>query len=485
MFHETNAFSPIPTGPKAFEETFRFARGDGTPGDDARALPGYGAMVRAAEAAGCATFASHYAFAQPSARPGAAIYAAVRDAILDDLTGNGPFDAVLYFLHGAQMADGEDDCEGDLLRRTREIVGPDAIIAAELDLHANVSKAMTDAADIVLACRQYPHTDFDERGTQTAQLALDAMAGGERPTTRFTPVPMMGLFHTTDPGLAALVARTAALEGRDGVRAVSLIHGFAQANSPLVGAGVLIVAVAGAETQALADGLARDFFALRAESAAGRRPLDETLARVRAAVPDPAAGPIVIADYADNAGGGAGSDSTFILAALCAAGIDRVALGLVWDPVVAAFAHDAGAGATIALRLGGKTGPFAGAPVDVRATVLAVRDDAVQRALGLELALGRSAALDLGGVVVIVNSERQQVFSPSCFTDHGIDPAAMRAVVVKSAQHFHAAFAPIAREVLYCEAPGVMNRFYPPDRFDRVPRPIWPIDDIAWASDAV
>lgn len=479
MFHETNVFSPIPTGAAAFDAVFGC-------NPDATTLPACGTMAKILAAAGCEIFASHYAFAQPSAPPTHAVYAERRDGILRDLDEQGPFDAVLYFLHGAQMAQGEDDCEGDLMRRTRAIVGPDVVIAVELDLHANLSEAMTEAVDIMLACREYPHIDFEERAGQLAELALAALDRRIRPTTRYTRVPMMGLFHTTDCQLAALVARTKAMEGVDGVHAVSLIHGFAQANSPLVGAGVLVVAEHEVDTHALAGSLAREFFALRAESAEGRKSINDVVAALANASIDRSAGPIVVADYADNAGGGAGSDATFLLEALIAAQIADIALGVIWDPVAAAFAHDAGIGGSIKLRLGGKTGPFAGRPLDVRATVTALGEDIVQRGLGLELPLGRSAALEIDGIAVVVNSERQQVFDPSVFRDHGIDPASQRAVIVKSAQHFRAAFAPIAREILYCETPGVMNCVYRPDRFDRVLRPIWPIDaDVggAWEFD--
>jgi microcystin degradation protein MlrC len=477
MFHETNAFSPIPTGRFAFDAVFGH---DPARSRSDRSLPGFSAMANFATVAGCEVIVSHYGFAQPSARPAYGIYTAVRDAILCDLKDRGPFDAVLYFLHGAQMAEGEDDCEGDLLTHTRALVGPEAIVAVELDLHANVSSAMTRAADIVLACREYPHTDFDARAEQLTALALAAIKGHIRPVTRFTPVPMMGLFHTTDPHLAALVAGTVNTESVEGIHAVSLIHGFAQANTPLVGAGVLIVADRDTETDRIAEALAEEFFAIRAESHADRKFVDEIVATIAAAEIDPLKGPLVVADYADNAGGGAGSDSTFLLEALLEARIDGVALGMIWDPVAVNFAHDAGVGASIDLRLGGKTGATAGSPLDVRATVTAVREDAAQRALGLELTLGRSAALEIDGIAVVVNSERQQVFSPTCFADHDIDLAKLRAVIVKSAQHFRAAFEPIARAILYCESPGVMNRVYPPERFDRVTRPIWPIDDIDW-----
>ncbi len=132
--------------------------------------------------------------------------------------------------------------------------------------------------------------------------------------------------------------------------------------------------------------------------------------------------PFVIADAADNAGGGAGADSTFILDAILKRGIRGAALALFWDPLVAGFAADAGVGAQLNVRLGGKTGPAAGDPVDVSAIVRAVSRDGRQSGIGLEQSLGLAAVLEIEGNLAVVNSRRQQVFSPACFTELGIDP---------------------------------------------------------------
>jgi microcystin degradation protein MlrC len=112
------------------------------------------------------------------------------------------------------------------------------------------------------------------------------------------------------------------------------------------------------------------------------------------------------------------------------------------------------------------------------ATVLSVRDDIFQHGIGLTLALGAAVAVEIAGIKVIINSERQQVFAPNCFTDFGIDLADMRAVIVKSTQHFRATFGPLAREVIYADTPGDMTAHITADRFDNVARPIWPLDVI-------
>lgn len=192
----------------------------------------------------------------------------------------------------------------------------------------------------------------------------------------------------------------------------------------------------------------------------------------------------MIADRCDNPGGGAAGDSTFLLRELLACGADRLALGMVWDPVAVDFAHRAGMGARLALRLGGKVGPRSGDPLDVEAEVVALRDDAHQAAFAQgepRLPLGRSARLRIGGVDVVVNTERQQVFDPRVFTTHDIDPATCRIMVVKSTTHFRNGFAPLAGAIIDCETPGSVTTDPTLLAYRHLPRPMAPIDPgAAW-----
>lgn len=479
FLHETSAFSPIPTGMDAYTKVIPHTAERRSITDASRRLPGYGALIRAAEQAGCEVHASEFMFAQPSARCSREIYEALRDRILDDLNDHKPFDLVLLFLHGAQMAISHDDCEGDILAGIRRIVGPETRIGVLLDLHANVTSQMIAGADVMLACREYPHIDFDERAEQLFRLCFDAARGQLRPRLHYHRVPMLSRFHTTAPGMKALTVDCRMLEGQDGLLALSLIHGFPNANTPDTGAGMLFVTDGDGEGPLKALNMVRQrFFDLRSEALDAILPLSAVLDRISSAASDGRRRPFVVADHADNAGGGAASDSTFVLEALLRRGFRNVAIGLFWDPVAVDFSHDAGEGSRFKLRLGGKCGIGSGHPLDVEATVLRLRDDVVQDGLGLQLRLGRAAALDIDGIKVVVNSERQQLFSPNCFTDFGITLGALDAVFVKSTQHFRAAFDGLAREVLYADTPGEMTAHITAERYDGVSRPIWPLDPV-------
>ena len=131
------------------------------------------------------------------------------------------------------------------------------------------------------------------------------------------------------------------------------------------------------------------------------------------------------------------------------------------------------------MRIGGKVSALSGRPLDVEAEVIALRDDARQAIFAQgepKAALGRSAALRVAGIEIVLNSERQQVFDPRCFSEHGIDVRAKRLVVVKSSTHFANGFAPLASRIVYCSSPGSVSFDARLFDFRHLPRPTYPLD---------
>jgi microcystin degradation protein MlrC len=258
--------------------------------------------------------------------------------------------------------------------------------------------------------------------------------------------------------VAGFVRRMEALEGRDGILSVSFGHGFPWGDVADVGAKMLVVADGdAARAQALADDLAGAVWAMREEAASRCDTID---AAIDAALASDDPRPMVLADFADNAGAGAPSDNTAILARLAERGIEDVALGLIWDPGAVGICHEAGLGATFTLRIGGKCGVTSGDPVDLRITVRGLSDDHSQTGLsGGRAHLGPAAWVEADGIHVVLTHRRQQAFAPDAVTGLGLALDDKRIVVVKSMQHFYAAFAPIASEVRYVAAPGAV----PPD----------------------
>ncbi|MEP7113660.1 MAG: MlrC C-terminal domain-containing protein, partial [Ilumatobacteraceae bacterium] len=193
------------------------------------------------------------------------------------------------------------------------------------------------------------------------------------------------------------------------------------------------------------------------------------------------AGPVVIADRSDNAGAGAASDSTYVLAAMIERNITNAALGMIWDPMAVRVCHDAGVGARLPLRIGGKAGRLSGAPIDADVEVTSVRLDAMQALFGQgppREPLGKSAAVRIGGIDVVLTSRRQQVFSPHCFTEHDIDITRRHIVVVKSMQHFMGGFASIAAHVIRCDGPGSATLDMTKIPHKRIKRPMLGLDPV-------
>jgi microcystin degradation protein MlrC len=187
------------------------------------------------------------------------------------------------------------------------------------------------------------------------------------------------------------------------------------------------------------------------------------------------AGPVVLADMGDNAGVGAPSDSTFVLHRVLDRGIGDVLTGLYWDPVAVRFCQEAGEGAQLDLRIGGKVGPDSGDPVDLKVTVRRIVADARQSFGGSRAAMGDSVWVSAeGGLDIVLNSIRVQTFHPDAFSQLGLDPTAKRIVVVKSTQHFHAGFAPMAAEILYIAGPGAMPMDFANIDYRKFTAPFWP-----------
>lgn len=470
---ETNTFSPIPTGRKSFHDAV-FRRRDASLDPTAAWTAPQKTWRAMALADGHSCVESINAFAQPAGPTVRAVYEALRDLLLSDLRAAMPVDAVLLFLHGAMVAEGYDDCEGDTISRIREIVGPDVPVGVELDLHCHLTARMVDAATAIITYKEYPHTDLAPRAAELYDIIMRAATGEVRPVSRIADPRMVGIWRTSNPAMRDLIDAMQALEGTGTILSVSLIHGFPWGDVADVGARVLVVTDADpALAQATADRLARQFWDLRNDIATPYLTVDAALDRAAEAT-----GTVVIADVADNAGGGAPSDSSFVLERMMARGIRDAAIGHVWDPVAVALCTEAGEGAVIDLRICGKAGPASGRPIDVRATVRRIVPGHSQTGLGGTPApMGDSVWISASGIDIVLNTDRTQPFHPDGFTGLGIPLSDRRIIVVKSMQHFHAAFAPIAQEVLYVTTPGAIPPDFAALPLTRRQTPWWPLHE--------
>lgn len=455
LLTETNTFTASPTGLAAFAE-YGIYRGDGSKRDP-QGIGAFLATVRdLAEADGHEVVESLCASAQPNGVTVKAVYEDLRDQILADLLAGPKADAVVLHLHGAMVAEGYDDCEGDLLRAVRAIVGDAVPVVVEIDLHCHFTEAMAEAADVVLAYQEYPHTDILSRARQAYRVAIEMASGRLQPTTAVHDLKMVGIWHTTASPLREIVAEMRHLEDSGAVVAASLGHGFPWGDVPESGAKLWVTTNDDAQRAAQ---IARQLGNRLWEARDALRPqlldVDTALSEAQAQPH----GTVVLADVADNAGGGAPGDSTFILQRVLERGIGDSLLGYYWDLGAIAICREAGEGARLRLRVGGKCSTFSGSPVDVDVTVRRVLDNHWQEGLDAREPLGWSVAVETdNGTTIVLASVRSQVFHPTGFTGLGIDVWRKRLVVVKSTHHFHAGFARDAAKVLYVSTPGALRQ---------------------------
>jgi len=337
-------------------------------------------------------------------------------------------------------------------------------VGAELDLHCHVTDRMVEQATALVGYKEYPHVDVMNRMLDLFAILADAAEGKVRPVVSTFDCRMIGLFPTTAEPMRSFVDEFTALEEQEGILNVWLGHGFPYGDVPDLGATMVVVTDGdAARGDRLAEEMGRRFFSMREAVRTPTQTMDACLTQAASA----SEGPITIADTADNAGGGAPSDSTFFLAEMIRRGIENAAIGPLWDPVMVEVCQDAGVGERLRLRIGGKLGPTSGEPVDVEVTVLGLSDQLENTIGGVPISLGAAAGVKvhLGGefseapergIDVVLTARRGQGYSTSIFSGVGIDPERKHILVVKSTQHFHASFAPISEQVLYAGDLGAL-----------------------------
>ena len=472
--HETNTFAPIPTP----FETFR----------DGGAWPAmkFGAEVVETlsglnlpmggfldEADDFDIVPILWTFAEPGGYVTDEAFDRIAGMIVDGVGEAGSIDGVYLDLHGAMVTQSHEDGEAELLRRIREVTGPDLPIAVSLDLHGNMSRQFFERASSVAIYRTYPHVDMADTGALARKLLreelsraapfakawrqLDYIIPIQAQSTRRQPG---GRLYGMLPGLAS-----------DKVSSVDFVFGFPPADVADCGCSVFAY---GSDQQAVdraADTMLQALAAAEDELHNPLVPATEAVAKA-SRLAATATKPVLIADAQDNPGAGATGDTTGVLAALVEGGAQDAIIGMLWDPDTAAVAHKAGKAAEIDVAIGGRFPQLGTGPFKARVRVEALSDGQFTFTGpmygGAHASLGPMAALKVldrdCGVTVVVGSNRTQNADQAIFTHMGIDPAAQAIVVVKSAVHFLADYEPTAETVIFAESPGAN-----PCQLDRIP----------------
>lgn len=485
IVHETHAFAEQPTGREQFAAQALYA---GAALIDAMAgsSSAIGGILAGGAAAGLALLPTLYAAAMPGGVVTAATYAELRQALIASLAALAPLDGVLLALHGAMVAEGEPDVEGDLLAHVRAVVGPTTPVVVVLDMHGNLSPRSVELADVLVAFDTNPHIDPFERGRDAAALMGRLLRGELRPTAALARPPLLlapQATGTADLPLRAAHARAAELKADPRVAAICVMGGFAYADSPDTGAAIVVTTDDDpALARALADELADLLLAHRHAALPACYPADEGVRRAMAM----AGGPIILVDSADNIGGGTPGDGTDALRALLAAGAEEAAVVLA-DPAAVAACWAAGAGASVELAVGGKVDRWHGEPVAVRGVVRRLSEGSFPCELkanhfaafyGDTITMGRTAWLRVGGVNLILTERKTPPFDLAQLRGVGVIPEQQKLIVVKSAVAYRAAYLPIAAGVVELDTAGLCSANLARFPYRRLRRPIFPLDPL-------
>lgn len=483
--HETNTFSPVPTpwesfgghgGPALGQAAFDAMK-------DTR-LP-MAAFIHLAQAEGARIVTPFAAWANPSGPVDGAAYDRFCEMLCDEIAKG--CDAIFLDLHGAMVvADRTDDGEGTLLERVRA-VAPTTPLAVSLDLHANVTDAMVRNATVIAGYKTYPHVDQYEAGHLAGSLLWRAMKGEVKPVMAWGNRPLLAhtLKQNTNEGPNKEFTDAAREAERRGLLAASSFGGFQQAD--IRDAGISVVTVSDGNAQQARDECERilDVAWARKEDFIYRgRPLAGALAEAKK-LADEHGGPILLLDHADNCASGANQDTMYVLREALAAGLTGIAVGPTRDPEAVARMIEAGVGATVTLDIGGKMDMPAigrkGEPLRLTGVVRAITDGEYTvtgpQFTGMRCYMGRTAVLDTGAAEIVVIERNQEPWDRAVFTSVGIDPTRKRFLLLKSRMYFRPVFLPIAKGMVFCDAPGVGTSDWTAFEYTKLRRPIYPLDE--------
>jgi len=478
--HETNTFSYVPTDVEAFRAQQYLDDPDKIRNAHAGNATVIGGFLDVIDRLGDEAVLTVAAHATPSGLVTREAFDTMVGHIVDGVNDHADADGVLLGLHGAMVADGFDDGEGETIRRVRAALGDQRPIVVVLDLHSHITELMVAQATAIIGYQKYPHTDMGERGVEAAELIVRIASGEVAPVPALNKPPMMppvGTCHTEEGLYVDLWADALRADRPEEILTTSLFAGFPFADVSSLGYAVLAYAdanqdVAEAEAERLGKAAweGREAFTYHPTSIA------DAVSQARQV----GGGPVVVADMADNPGGGSSNDGVELLRELLRQGVERAAVGTVYDPDVVQEAIATGVGQTIRTTLGAKTDDLHGQPIDIEGRIRLIYSGRFQykgpMSRGAWGDIGTAAVINVKGIDVIACSKRVQTRDPEVFRSAGVDPMNKDILAIKSAVHFRAGFGPIAKEIIIADGPGLTSLDLSLFPYTKIRRPMWPID---------
>ena len=473
--HETNTFSPVPTTIDSFSRMV----GDGIRKNFGNTRTITGGIIDAADELKIELVPLLWSFATPSRKVEQDAYDALKSEFLNLLSGAGEIDGVVLDLHGAMVTEEIEDAEADLISSVREIVGSRPIVVT-FDLHANITPDSVKYPDVIIGFDTYPHVDTYERGVEAVEVIYKTVRGEIKPTMAYRQLPLLTsppAQCTMRPPASDLVKKLHQLESENGVITATLSMGFPFADIHDAGVSVLVTTDGNREfAEQKVDEFSQHIWSIREDFRTNLVSIEEAIDHAN----QTEGKPIVLAEGADNPGGGGPCDGTFILRAFVEADVQDAVVAIIADPESVAQAIEAGVGNRVTLNVGGKTDDMHGESVTLDAYVKTISDGVYVRkgpmARGATDRMGRTAVIKTGGVEVILTEGRSQPLDAEVLRSVGIEPRDRKLIALKSAVHFRADYTPIAHEIVEVDTPGVHSPNLTNFRYENLRRPIYPLD---------
>ncbi|MDP6821904.1 MAG: M81 family metallopeptidase [Dehalococcoidia bacterium] len=399
--------------------------------------------------------------------PGGTISAEAFDQLTGEalavLRDRGPWDGVLLNQMGAAVSESYPDMDGEIARRTREIVGPGTPVVMTLDLHANVSQRMARETDALVIYHTNPHLDAVPRANEACDLLVRMISGEIKPAHALEMPPMViGIMHqnTNVQPMKGIIDDLLDVQQRPGVLHASVGQGYPWSDVDEMGFACYVLhEKSEKEARRLARWITGRAWDRRAEFAeeVGMTPADAVRHGLAAD-----AKPVVLLDAGDNIGAGSSGDSTVILEEAMAQGA-RSYLQTLRDPEAVAVCDAVGIGETVSMLVGGKTDGLHGRPLPITGTVRELSEGAFEdnRALHAGWTFydqGRCAVVecDSGPTLLLVSSSIGNV-SLEQYYSVGLRPEEFKIVVAKGVMSPRPAYEPIAAEMILVNSPGATS----------------------------
>ncbi|HJL17051.1 MAG TPA: M81 family metallopeptidase [Sandaracinaceae bacterium LLY-WYZ-13_1] len=477
IFHEACAFSPSKTTREAFDALHlagdELARATTLRGSE---LKGYlphaelTGFVQAARLAGGVTPVPLESFmGVPSGPLTRETFDWLVDRMMGRLEDAGPVDGLYLALHGSMEVDGLGEApEAVILRRAREVLGPDAGLAASFDLHANLSAGLVEPLDALIGFRTNPHWDLAPTGFRAGNRLVRTLRERCRPVHAWRKLPLvLGGGVTIDflPPMRSVFRWMRRLERDPKVLSASLfmVHPYTSADD-LGWAAHVCTDGDEALAERLAEELADRAWAQREVQLPPMRSVDEALDEVKAS-PWRRLGPVTLVDVDDIVGAGAPGGNTHFVRALAEDDRGLKAYVPVHDPALVEEAWTLPLGTRRRLTLRGTPG-YGMPAVELDATVAAKAD----------IDFGRVVRLDVGSFHVVVGERAPLPIHPKFWRSVGLSARAADLIVQKNFFHYRIFYAATSFSHLPVVSAGATSLERVRDRDYLVPS--YPRDDV-------